>query len=753
MKSRFVGFNAGVFITKALLFITLLSASGPASAEAIGKGPDNPFMIESASPYLQTHGQDLVRWRPWNEATFAEARRLNRPIMASFGYTACHWCHVMQETHFNDPVLAQLINENYIPVLVDRERHPSLDEAYMLVTEALTQRGGWPNTVFMTPERKPFYGTGYVPTELFQRVLAAVTTGWTEDRQTLIAEGENMATLLTGHMTRKEAARAVTPQVLAGVTKDLTARFDPFSGGIGEAPKFFQQPVLMYLLQQVERTGDKDALNAVELTLRSVLSGGIHDHIEGGFHRYAVDQSWRIPHFEKMLYDQALMGETFVTAYRLTGNPAYAATARKTLDYILADLTDPKGGFYATRDADSEGEEGTYYVWTVGELNEILGPKDAAYAIETFGKVADGEFAGRVILNLDTVKQSDRQRINGLIEKLGKARAPRIKPRRDEKIVASWNGMTIAGLAAGSIALSEPRYGAAAVKAGDFIWTQMRNADGVLMRSHFNGAAQLEGELEDYAQVARGFLFLYDLTADRVWLDRAEDLATGMVSRFEDPKAGDFYATATATGFGRIKPRSDVDQPSGNAIALDVLIRLARRSGKPSYERRAEKTIAALSGLALDAPGAGVSILAAIDQLASGETGSVQYGGNGAVRVTVLPTTEKASVRLSVQVAEGWHINADEPLEDHLIPTLVDVALIDQALGIAEIQYPAPLRKNLAFNKKPMALFEGNFEITARLNNAGEANGSAVATMQLQTCSDEICLLPETLRSRFAWPN
>jgi len=744
-------FNTAVCAVQVFGCIFLLGMGLSATAAEIGKGPDNPLMSQAASPYLQTHSKDLVRWREWGEEAFAEARRTGKPIMASFGYTACHWCHVMQETHFNDPVLAKMINDDYVPVLVDRERRPSLDEAYMLVTEALTQRGGWPNTVFMTPERKPFYGTGYVPTDLFHQILTAVTTGWTGDRATLIAEADEMSTLLTAYMTRKEAARAITPDVLATVTADLAKMFDPFAGGIGVAPKFFQQPVLIYLLQQVERTGDPAALEAVERTLLSVMSGGIHDHIEGGFHRYAVDQGWRIPHFEKMLYDQSLMAEAFTRAYQITGKPNYAATARKTLDYVLADLTAPEGGFYATRDADSEGEEGTYYVWTPEELTEVLGPDDGTFALEVFDTVADGEFAGRVILNMDNVEAGTQERIERIVQALGEARTLRPKPRRDEKIVASWNGMAIASLALASQVLEEPRYGVAAAKAGDFIWRSMRAPDGGLFRSYYADAGHVDGELEDFAQIARGYLYLFDLTADHKWLDRAKSLADLMVSRFEDPEAGDFYSTAGATGFGRIKPRSDVDQPSANAVALDVLARLSRRLPDPSYGRRAEKAVAALSGLALKAPAGGVSTLSAGDRLSRGETGQAQFAGNGAVRTLVSPTDEPGGLRLRVHVADGWHINADKPLEDHLIATGLSMTVNRQSVA-AEIDYPAPLVKTLAFNKKPLALFEGGFEIVARLKDPDLAVGSATAALQVQACSDEICLLPETLRLQFAWP-
>ena len=728
-----------VFLTACALALWL--AAVPVLA-GVGKGAENQRMSASASPYLRSHAHDLVRWYAWGDEAFARARELNRPLMVSFGYTACHWCHVMQEKHFNDAAIARQINEKFVPVLVDREQHSTLDETYLLVTEVVTQRSGWPNTVFLTPALKPFYGTAYVPPDVFGELLGAVTTEWVTSREPIVAEAERIATILNGYLNRKEDARAITSEALAEATKTIVASFDPFAGGIGEAPKFFRPTVLTFLLHQYQRTGDKAALGAVERTLQSIQSGGIHDHIEGGFHRYAIDPGWRVPHFEKMLYDQAQLAEIFTLAYSLTGNLEYSRTARKTLDYILNDLTAPHGGFYSTRDADSEGEEGTYYVWTPEQLEATLGKTDAEYAINTFGMIADGDFAGKTILNTDDVRGQTVPRLTVVMSKLAAARSSREKPIRDEKILVSWNGMTIASFALAGHVLGEPRYIAAATKAADFIWSNMRGPDGRLQRSYFDGKAGIEAELDDYAQLARGLIDLYDATGERHWLNRAVMLTSTIIEEFEDTEQGDFFATSGVAGFSRAKSRGDVDQASGNGAVLDVLVRLANRSVDPQYKHKSEKAMSALSGVALASPANGGSVLAASDRFLRGEMGIVQYAGNGVVRAFAVRLPEKRRVTVKLDIAEGWHVNADQPLEAYLIPTKLDL-LVGGKPADAVISYPAPEVKKLTFNEKPMALLEGKVELSAHLDSLPATGLKAV--IEVQVCSDDLCLLPQTL--------
>ena len=718
-----------------------------ASAGFVGKADDNPRMTNSSSPYLRSHSNDLVRWYEWGDEAFKRARDNNLPLFVSFGYTACHWCHVMQEKHFNNEAIATVINDRFVPVLVDREQRTALDDTYMLVTELLTQRGGWPNNMFLTPDLKPFYGTGYIPPDDFSGLLGNVTQSWTQEKPAVLAEGDRLATLLDGYLNRQQEAKNLSPELMADAAKTLAGQFDAFSGGLGQGPKFFRPTVLAFMLQQAERSGDELVLDAVERTLQSGLSGGIHDHIEGGFHRYAIDPGWRVPHFEKMLNDQALNTEVYLTAYRLTGKPEYAATARKTIEYVLADLTSPEGAFFTARDADSEGEEGTYYVWTPEQLEAVLGKQDAEFALDTFGLIADGDMAGKVILNLDGVQGQPVPQLDQIFAKLAEARKPRQKPVRDQKILANWNGMMIASVAQAAILFDDARYRDVAVKAGNFIWTRMRNKNGVLYRSHYEGINDVEGELDDYAQMVRAYLFVHDATGDKTWLQRSKVLMSQMRQNFQDTETGDFFGTREAAGFARTKPRSDVDQPSGNGVALDAMARLVQRAGTPELRRATEQAIAALSGIAADTPTSGASILSAADSFLHGQTGILQFAGNGVVKARLTLGNDRKSLVVRLEVADGWHINSHAPLEDYLVATNLQIAGNEAAKSVA-VSYPEPETKKLAFNQKPMALLENKVEITARFKEV--VSGPVEAQLQVQTCSDEICLLPETLRLRTA---
>lgn len=741
-------FSSGIFG----LIVAALSVWSLPSAFAEGSAT-NSRLANATSPYLRLHAPDKVHWYVWGDKPFKLAKERGLPLLVSFGYTACHWCHVMQETHFDNPQLAKTINDNFIPVVVDRERRPDLDEAYMLVTEALTQRGGWPNTVFMTAERKPFYGTGYIPPEDFFRMLTSIIEGWNNQNADVLDEAARLSGLIENFLTRKAAASELSPTLLASITNEIVAKYDEFTGGIGDGNKFFQQSILMFLMHQAERNDNQAALAAVERTLTSIISGGIHDHLEGGVHRYSVDPAWRIPHFEKMLYDQAMMTEAFVEAYRITGDDKYGHMARKIADYVLDDLTSPDGGFYATRDADSQGEEGTYYVWTEEQLVAALGEKEAAFAVETFQIIGDGEMAGKIILNRDNVNDAPNPRVDRILAKLTDIRQHRIKPRRDEKIIMNWNGLMISALAQASVVLGDDAYKSVAIKAGEYIWNKFRTPTGKYNRVVFEGVSAVDAGLADYASVARAFLHLQDATNNPVWLERAQEFYRLMEVSFADPEVGDYFASNTADsnniGFGRSKPRQDTDLASSNGIALDVVTKLARRTLDPKLKQRVGKFIAALSGIAAGNPTSGASILLAAGRFQGNDTGAVQYTSGGTVRVQASKTPEDQSVILRVNVAKGWHINAQKPLEDYLIATKAKLTFQNKPQG-AQIVYPKPTIKTLGFSDAPLALLENEFDI--RLSAAKIGHGTSDVELTVQACSDEICLTPELLKFRIAPP-
>ena len=708
-------------------------------------------LIKEASPYLRQHAYNPIKWFPWGPEAFAKAKKENKPIFLSVGYSTCHWCHVMERESFNEEDIAEVLNLNYVAIKVDRERRPDVDETYMLATQLITERGGWPNNVFLTPERKPFYAGTYFPRDTFKTLLIEVAKLWDSEPDALKQDAERIAGTVSTIMTRRVEASEVTPEKLNAAAQTILKGVDDFNGGFTDAPKFPQESILLFLLRLAEKDGTKELLDTVTLTLDNILDGGIHDHAGGGFHRYAVDPQWRIPHFEKMLYNQALITRALLRAHRLTGKTRYAAAARRALDYVIADMTSPQGGFYSARDADSEGEEGTFYVWTPAQLEKALDAKDADFAKKVFGVTVLGNFESQTtVLHFpaspkelaETLKMSEdtlMQRANAIRAKLAKARQSRKAPHRDEKIVTAWNGMMIATFAEAAEMFDDQRYRNAALNAANFLWNEVGGKD-ALKRAWFEGRAALDAQQEDYAFTALGFVALYDLTGDALWLKRAETLTAQMVKLFRDDTAGDYYMTASVSTFSKAKARTDAGTPSGNAAALELFAKLARRSQKPDHRLNGEALLSALSSIALRSPLSNSYALLGADLLLRGGAGARQYMSKGIVDVDGSIDKADGALKLSLRIAPGWHINSDKPLEEFFIPTEVKL----EGSEAAKVAYPAAVRRKLGFHEKELALYEGKVEITAKLPEGVEMPVNA--TLRLQACSDEICLEPETAK-------
>ncbi len=738
-----------IFIKAGLkLLMTVIIAAGitvpvvNARADALKKYAAQPLnsLAGAASPYLLQHSRDLVQWRAWNDATLKEIRQSGKPVFLSIGYSACHWCHVMQEQSFNNEAVAKLLNDNFIPVLVDRERRPDLDEVYMIATQAMTGIGGWPNNLLLTPDLKPFYAGVYFPPANLIKLLTIISDDWKNQELSIRAEGERISAIISQYFKRKISARELDVDLVKKASAKLAASFDVFNGGIGSAPKHFNAPVLSFLARMAEKYDDRTALGALEVTLKAIMSGGVRDQLAGGFHRYAVDNNWRTPHFEKMLYDQAMLTEIYSRAYSITGNEQYADVVRSTLDYVRNDLTAPDGGFYSTRDADSEGEEGSFYVWTSDQLEQALGGEDAAFIISTLSVANSGEFAGKVIIHRNIeLEGSELARFDALLAKLEKHRRGRIVPFRDEKIIAGWNGLMISAFAVASIRLDAPQYTEIAKNAADFVWSNMRRNDGRLYRVFYDGKASVTGTLKDYAYVARSFIDVYDASGKTVWLERAVKIADKMNELFLDKENGDYFLSETRQGYARAKLLVDGSLPSGNAVALDVYGKLSRRSLKPEYGRMAEALIAALSGVAAEDAHGGASILAAAGRYLRGEAGPLQYAVHGRVRVAAKLAENGERLDVSLVVAKGWHINSHKPLDDDYIATSVDVK---NASG--EGVYPQSVTKKFGFSDKPLAVYEGTVAISTKLESAAKSRIRAEVTVQ--ACNDQVCLLPETLK-------
>ncbi len=716
------------------------------AGDALIKYANQPLnaLEKENSPYLKQHARDLVKWSSWNDETLARAKKSGKPIFISVGYSACHWCHVMQAESFNNAEIANLLNDQFVPILIDREQRPDLDEIYLLATEAISGRGGWPNNVFMTPDLKPYYGGIYFPPEEFSKLIGQIAVQWVANKPAVEKEATRIATILTKAFNSKTQAKELSEEVVEKAVAQIVEQYDTFTGGIGTVPKHFNTPTLAFLLQRAAKPGGEEAKEALVSTLMAISKGGVRDHLTGGFHRYAIDNNWRIPHFEKMLYDQAQLAEVFTRTATLTADPYLEKVARSTYDYVLADMTSPQGGFYSNRDADSEGEEGTFYLWSPEQLQKALGQEDADFLLENIGIISEGDFVGQVILHRDTnFDDSDKSRLDKIMAKLAIVRGQRIAPHRDEKIIASWNGLMISSFAVAAQQFNDKRYGAAASKAAQFIWNNMRSPDGDLYRSYYDNQASVTSTLPDYANVAKAFIDVYDLTGQTKWLERAEQMADKIDEKFKDPDAGDYFFAKSTQGYARLKLRADAALPSGNAIALVVAEKLAKRSLDPKHSRRAETLLAALSGDAVSDPVSGATALAAAGRYLRGDTGAMQYAARGRVKVVASLNDQRTLLKVRVKIAPEWHVNADKPFEEDFIPTRLSVRAKNGTEVQGSVTYPQLVSRKLGFQDKPLALFEKEFDLTFALPEP--ATKTVTSELVVQACNNQLCLLPEML--------
>ncbi len=554
------------------------------------------------SRYLQQHADNPVDWVPWGEAAFEKARREDKPIFLSIGYSACHWCHVMAHESFEDEATAALLNAHFVSIKVDREERPDLDRIYMGAVQALTGQGGWPMSVFLTPEGEPFYGGTYFPKTprygmpAFTQVLRAIAEAWSSRRDELLEGGARLAQALREQAAGAAAETgALSTATLEQAYHTLRRSFDATHGGWGGAPKFPQPMILEFLLRYHHTTGDSEALHSVTRTLEAMARGGIYDQLGGGFHRYAVDATWLTPHFEKMLYDNALLIPVYLHAWQVTGEPLFRAIVEETLDYVLREMTAPEGGFYATQDADSEGEEGKFFVWTPEQVRDALnGPATRFLAL--YGVTEAGNFEGRNILTFSGTAE-ERAAIAGARRTLFEARARRIQPGRDEKVLTSWNGLMLRAFAEAARVLDREDYRRAAERNADFLLQTLRRPDGRLWHVWQAGAAKVEGFLEDYAHLAWGLLALYQSTFAPRYYTAAQALMEDVLRNFR-AEVG-FYDTAADGPTLLVRPKEVQDNavPSGNAVAAMALLELAQLSHEPRYAELAHASLRAVQPL------------------------------------------------------------------------------------------------------------------------------------------------------------
>ena len=560
-------------------------------------------LAQETSPYLLQHRDNPVDWYPWGPEALARARTLDRPLLVSIGYSACHWCHVMERESFEDPRVATLMNEHFVCIKVDREERPDIDAVCMEACQTMTGQGGWPLNAFLTPEQAPFYVGTYYPPEPrhgmpgWPMVLEAVAQAWDQRRDKIREQGTEVLRSLGGASRLPASDEPITPAVLDEAAHGLTQIYDPVNGGFGRAPKFPQASLVEFLLAR----GERDMSLA---TLRAMATGGIYDQVGGGFSRYAVDATWTVPHFEKMLYDNALLARAYLHGWQVSGEPLFRRVCEETLDWALREMRSPEGGFYAALDADSEGVEGKFYVWTVAELRDVLGA-DADAAIAFFGAGEPGNFEGANVLE---GRGPVPDRLAEIRAALYAARSRRIRPGLDDKQLTAWNALMISALAQAGAAFERADCVAAAARAAEFLLG--RRDDGRLLRT-----GQIPAYLDDHAYLLEALLTLYEATFDPRWYREARALADTMIERFADDETGGFFTTAAdhSEGFARRKDLDDSPVPAGGSSAAFGLLRLARLTGEFEYERRALGVLRVLAPIVGRHPHGFGHVLQAID--------------------------------------------------------------------------------------------------------------------------------------------
>jgi uncharacterized protein YyaL (SSP411 family) len=581
-------------------------------------------LLHETSPYLKQHAQNPVDWYPWGPEALAKAKQLDRPIFLSIGYSACHWCHVMEHESFEDPEVGKLLNDHFISIKVDREERPDIDQIYMDFVQRSTGHGGWPMSVFLTPDLKPFYGGTYFPPDdryqgqmpSFKRLVTALRDAWRDQHDDLLESAEQVTQQLRDGGRVEPASGDLDASLIRNAVHFLARAFDPQAGGFGQAPKFPHPMEIRVLLRAWKRFGDDDALNMARVTLDHMARGGIYDQLGGGFHRYSTDARWLVPHFEKMLYDNALLTVAYLEAFQATGSACYREVVEETLGYVLREMTSPESPFYSTQDADSEGVEGKFFVWSAAEVEAVLGKELAEPFTYVYDVTPEGNWEGQNILHRMKTHEQDarllripepelRDKLAQAKRKLFEVRSRRVRPGRDEKVLTAWNGLMIGAFAHAAQVLDDAAHAETAAKAADFILTRMRGPEGRLFRTYSAGTQpKLNAYLEDYAYFIDALVSLYEATFAPRWIESALDLAGVMIEQFWDDKNGGFFFTGRdhEALITRTKDLLDNATPSGNAMAVTALLRLAALTGRADLRSKAEETLQLCRGLMAERP-------------------------------------------------------------------------------------------------------------------------------------------------------
>lgn len=640
-------------------------------------------LSQETSPYLRQHAHNPVDWYPWGEEALTKARSEDKPIFLSIGYSACHWCHVMAHESFENEATAALLNQLFVNIKVDREERPDLDAIYMDAVVSMTNSGGWPMSVFLTPDGQPFYGGTYYPPQprygmpSFQQVLQSVATAYRDRRPEIIAQAERLTQAIQRTAYLGAQTGDLGTELLDEAVNNLDQYFDREEGGFGSQPKFPQPMTLDFLMAYYQRTKNLDALYIAELTLEKMANGGIYDQLGGGFHRYSVDAIWLVPHFEKMLYDNSQLLRTYLHAWQITARPLYRRIVDETVDYVLREMTAPDGGFYSSQDADSEGEEGKFFVWTLAEIKQTLGTHAAAI-FETYYNVSErGNFEGHNILSVTrsmahvaerfgTTAAKVEQIVMEGRRKLFALREKRIKPARDEKVLTEWNGLMIHALAECGVVCGREDALQAAIHAANFILTRMSQPDGKLYRSYKDGQARFNAYVEDYAAFIRALIALYEATFQLRWLGEASRLTQLLFAQFHDPVNGGFFQTGVDHEQLVVRRKDFIDNaiPSGNALAAEALLRLSVLVGNDEYRRTANQIVLTMKAAMVRQPTGFGRLLGTLETLLSRRQEVAIVGE------PTMPETQALYQEVRKRYLPHTVIAAKRPGEESMLPLL-----------------------------------------------------------------------------------
>ena len=819
LEFRFLfGVLLGLVIVARVPFVAAAAEEDAASHNL--KNPDGTWkwtnhLIHETSPYLLLHAHNPVEWYSWGPEALEQAKQENKPIFLSVGYSTCYWCHVMEREVFSNPEIAKLMNQWFISIKVDREERPDLDEIYMTATQLITRHGGWPNSVFLTPDLKPFYAGTYFPPEDkfgrpgFPRVLQDRQDDWTNQRQQVLTYADRVAEAIAQATGARLEAAGKTPLNQDLVTKaviSIRQSYDSTYGGFGSAPKFPSPSDLEFLLAVYQRSDDEQLLKMVSHTLSAMAHGGMYDQIGGGFHRYSTDARWLVPHFEKMLYDNAQLAKVYLQAYHLTKDPLFKRIAEETFEFVLREMTEEHRGFYSALDAEVDAEEGKYYVWTQEEIRHLLGKKDAKLFMKVYGADKASNFeGGRYVLYLPEpiskiakeMKMSEEKllsQLDVLKTKMLDARQKRKLPLLDTKTITSWNGLMVDAFAYAYEVLDNPRYRDVAQNAADFILKSLRTSDGHLMRTYKDDVVKYDGYLDDYTFLVRGLLGLYRATGEQRWLTESQNLTDTMIKLFWDEKQGGFYFTISGQKNLMVRTKNPYDSaiPSGNAVAVNNLLAITKPTGQKDYLRKAQKTLESFAGMMAQSPRGFMHMLLATNQylatdwdavfkaakqnpkkapqlLEGSQTGHTAAidpssppkpldGGQSAlpesqnwVQASASVSSKKIThgkpfeVKVRLKIAKGWHINANPASMDFLIPTALSVDS-DLPVEMLSVKYPKGKKFHFEFSEQPLAVYQCEVTIQAKLKLKASAKSGQKGVLRLQlkyqACDDQRCMPP-----------